>query len=112
MPACSPTAADLLTAGDAVLACVRGEGLVSARTTRLFLDSGAAAEQALGFRRWSTPMGTAYGHTGFPGVAMAVVPDRGLTAVLVTNRLHVVGPPVPTEPLWSAVLTLLCEGVL
>lgn len=104
------TAADLLAVGAAVLAGLRGDGLIGARTTRLFLHSGAVAEQALGFRRWSTRAGTAYGHTGFPGVALAVLPDRELTAVLVTNRLHVPGPPLPTEPLWSAVLSLLCGG--
>lgn len=104
------TAADLLTAGDAVLAGLRGDGLISTPTSRLFLETGAVAHQALGFRRWRTPAGTAYGHTGFPGVAVAVLPDRQLTAVLVTNRLHVSGSPIPTEPLWSEVLTMLCEG--
>jgi CubicO group peptidase (beta-lactamase class C family) len=104
------TAADLLAAGDAVLAGLRGDGLISPSTTRLFLETGAVAEQALGFRRWPTSVGTAYGHTGFPGVAVAVLPDRQLTAVLVTNRLHVAGRPIATEPLWSQVLTMLCRG--
>ena len=106
------TAADLLTFGDAVLAGLRGDGLVGAAATHLFLDSGAADEQALGFRRWPTECGLAHGHTGFPGVAMAVLPKRQLTAVLVTNRLHVGGRPVATEPLWTDVLTLMCEGDL
>ena len=104
------TAADLLLAGDAVLAGLRGDGLIGPRTSRLFLTGGAVPEQGLGFRRWSTAAGTAYGHTGFPGVAIAVLPDRQCTAVLVTNRLHVSGSPAPTEPLWAEILPLLIEG--
>ena len=104
------TAADLVRAGDAVLAGLRGDGLISRSTTRLFLDTGVLPEQALGFRRWPTTNGTAYGHTGFPGVAWAVLPDQQRTVVLVTNRLHVTGSPVPTEPLWSELLPLLSQG--
>ena len=104
------TAADLVRAGDAVLAGLRGDGLISRETTQLFLQTGVLAEQALGFRRWPTAGGTAYGHTGFPGVAWAILPEQQRTVVLVTNRLHVTGAPRPTEPLWSEVLLLLSEG--
>ena len=106
------TPADLLKLGDALLQCLSGDGYCSRRTAALFVAAGADPGQALGFRRWPVLGGEALGHTGFPGVGFAVLPRLGLSVAMVTNRLHVRGMPVATEPLWLEVMnTLVEEGV-
>jgi CubicO group peptidase (beta-lactamase class C family) len=102
------TVDDLLAAGGRWLAALAGAGPVRSATVRRFLEPGADPGQALGFRRWrSTVDGCAvdvFGHTGFPGVAVGIVPAHAATVVLATNRLHVDGLPRDTEPMWRAAL--------
>jgi serine-type D-Ala-D-Ala carboxypeptidase len=102
------SARDLLCFGDVLRQCLDGAGPVPEATVRRFLTPGADAIQGLGFRRWSTADGDAWGHTGFPGVAVAIVPDLQATVVMVTNRLHVSGTPRPTEPMWEIALRAAC----
>jgi CubicO group peptidase (beta-lactamase class C family) len=45
------------------------------------------------------------GHTGFPGTVLALLPSHDCVAVLLTNRLHVQGLPVPTEELWRPLMS-------
>jgi CubicO group peptidase (beta-lactamase class C family) len=47
---------------------------------------------------------TAYGHPGFTGTTLAILPEHGASIVLATNRLHVRGEPVPNETLWAPAL--------
>ncbi len=64
--------------------------------------------RGLGFQVWTDPPG-AYGHTGFTGTCLAVLPRRGVTAALLTNRLH--GPEPPDiAPYREQVLRALEEG--
>ena len=102
------TVDDLLTAGGAWLASLAGDGPVGTATVRRFLEPGADRGQALGFRRWRSEVdGCAvdvFGHTGFPGLAVGIVPAHTATVVLGTNRLHVDGAPRDTEPMWQTAL--------
>ena len=99
---------DLLTAGTVWLRSLTGDGPVSARTARRFLTPGTDAGQALGFRRWRSAVDgcvvDVFGHTGFPGIAIGIVPLHAATVVLATNRLHVDGPPRATEEMWLCAL--------
>ncbi|MGH3380591.1 MAG: serine hydrolase, partial [Actinoallomurus sp.] len=101
-------ARDLLVFGRRVLSALHGEGPWRGATVRRFLDVGPDTGQALGFRAW--PVGgcatPAYGHTGFPGVAFAVLPSHGAVVALLTNRLHTPTPPPPApfEPHWLRIL--------
>jgi CubicO group peptidase (beta-lactamase class C family) len=98
------TAADLLRFARGMLDSLAGHGPVSARTARTFITAGADPVQALGFRRWDSPAGPVIGHTGFPGVAFGLLPQRDTAVVLITNRLHGVAPPASTEQMWAMVL--------
>jgi serine-type D-Ala-D-Ala carboxypeptidase len=99
------SAADLLRFGDVILAALDGSGFASPALVRRFLCAGADPGQGLGWRRWELGPGTeAWGHTGFPGVAVGIVPALGATVALVTNRLHVRGDPRATEPAWELAL--------
>jgi len=81
------------------------------RLGRLYLDGGrvdgkpwlaaglaerATREQApgrgLGFQLGQTFPPGACGHTGFTGTCLALFPDRGVAAAVLTNRLHVFEP--------------------
>ena len=106
------TARDLLTFARGMLASCHGDGPVRPETARQFTAAGADPGQALGFRIWRDEPArvdpidgvadgaVAIGHTGFPGVAFAMLPDRSAAAVMVTNRLHAAGSPRATEPMW------------
>ena len=98
------TASDLLTFARRMLASCHGDGPVRRETARQFVAAGADPGQALGFRIWrdgSSAAEIAIGHTGFPGVGFAMLPDRRAAAVMVTNRLHAPGGPRATEPMWQ-----------
>jgi len=111
------TAGDLLTCARGMLASCQGDGPVRRETARQFVAAGADPGQALAFRIWrdhparggvsgGDPDGAvAIGHTGFPGVAFAMLPDRRAAAVMVTNRLHARGRPRATEPMWQLART-------
>lgn len=103
------TAADLLRFGRVLLDSLAGSGPVSAATMERFFTTGDDPGQALGFRVWMTPAGRAIGHTGFPGIGVAVLPDHDAVAVMITNRLHVAGSPRNLETLWLAALTGMVE---
>jgi serine-type D-Ala-D-Ala carboxypeptidase len=102
------TAADLLRFATSLLESLRGDGPVGADTLRQFLRAGADPQQGLGFRLWPSAdpeSGMAAGHTGFPGVAFAMLPRQDAAVVMITNRLHATGPPRPTDDMWQQVLT-------
>jgi CubicO group peptidase (beta-lactamase class C family) len=73
-----------------------------------YLAPGPDAGQSRGFRSWTTTVdgctATAYGHPGFTGVTLAVLPVHRASVVLATNRLQVRGDPVPNEELWVPAL--------
>jgi serine-type D-Ala-D-Ala carboxypeptidase len=100
------TAGDLLRFGEVLLRCLDGAGPVRRESAEAFLAPGRDPGQALGFRIWDGPWGRAVGHPGFPGVALAVLPDRSAAVAMVTNRLHAPGPqPLrPTDAMWLRVL--------
>ncbi|MQA06030.1 MAG: serine hydrolase [Streptosporangiales bacterium] len=110
------TGADLVAFGRCVLGSLRGDGYWRAPTVHRFLTIGADPGQASGFRRWQVHDGDsdvdAYGHTGFPGIGFAVLPNHGLTVALLTNRLHVTAapPPAPYEARWLAVLETVARA--
>lgn len=103
------TARDLLRFGRGLLDSLDGAGPVSAATTARFCTAGDDPGQALGFRIWPTPIGPAIGHTGFPGIGFAVLPDRDAVAVMITNRLHAEGTPRNLETLWLSALNGIVE---
>jgi len=74
-----------------------------------YLARGPDPGQSRGFRSWSTTAhgctATAYGHPGFTGVTLAVLPEHRASVVLATNRLQVRGAPVPNEELWVPALS-------
>jgi len=102
------TVDDLLTAGRVWLDALAGNGPVSPGTAERFLRPGHDPGQALGFSRWRSAVdgceADVFGHTGFPGVAVGIVPTHDTTIVLATNRLHVDGPPRSTEQMWQEAL--------
>ena len=77
-------------------------------TVRAFLADGPDPGQALGFRSWTTTVGScaarASGHPGFTGTAFAVLPAHGAAVVLATNRLHVAAAPAAFGPIWRNAL--------
>lgn len=96
-------ATDLLQFADLLLASLRGEGPFDSEVLRAFLAPGPDGRQALGFRVW--PELGAVGHLGFPGVGVAILPERNLAVAMVTNRLHVPGtPPRPTDEMFRTAL--------
>lgn len=113
------TAADLLRFGTGLSDSLAGRGPIRPVTAAAFTAPGADPGQGLGFRIWHGPWGRALGHTGFPGVAVAALPDRDAAVVMITNRLHAVpadadAPPAltdlrPTEPMWLRVLAAAAD---
>lgn len=101
-------ATDLLGFGEGLLASLRGDGPFDLEVARVFLSPSGDERQGLGFRAW--PEVGAIGHLGFPGVGVAILPERDLAVAMVTNRLHVRGLSVrPTEELFQVVLTAAVE---
>jgi CubicO group peptidase (beta-lactamase class C family) len=98
------TAADLLDFATGLRRSLLGDGPVPAATLRRFLAPGRDPGQVLGLRHWRLPAGPAYGHTGFPGVAFALLPEQDASLVMITNRLNAPGPPRSTEDMWRDVL--------
>jgi serine-type D-Ala-D-Ala carboxypeptidase len=89
------TAADLKVLVDQLTghAARRGHSLLSAATVKLFLtpdDLGNGLGwqfRAEGIKVKDAPQGS-FGHTGFTGCNVLVVPDRELTIIFLTNRQH------------------------
>lgn len=94
-------ASDLLTFGEIMNASARGEGQYSQSVVEEFLSTGPDIGQQLGFRSWTdTSHGCStefFGHTGFPGTALAFSPSHDCVVVLLTNRLHTQGVPTRIE---------------
>jgi CubicO group peptidase (beta-lactamase class C family) len=60
--------------------------------------------QGLGFRNWIEKDEIEYwGHTGFPGVTLAVSPHQKSVLVLLSNRLLTAGTPEKTEDMFAHV---------
>lgn len=98
------TAADLLRFATGLLGCLGGDGPIRRDAVVGFLTAGADPHQALGWRIWDLPSGPAIGHTGFPGIAFAILPEHRAAVAMITNRLHASGPPRATERMWLRVL--------
>jgi CubicO group peptidase (beta-lactamase class C family) len=64
----------------------------------------AWALKSSGARPWGEGLSrSSYGHTGYTGTSMVVDPTRGLTIVLLTNRVYVSREPGPIADLRAAV---------
>lgn len=109
------TVEDLLTVGSVWLQSLAGHGPMDPGTVRRFLQPRADPGQALGFRRWRSSLGNCtvdvFGHTGFPGMAIGVIPSHAATVVLSTNRLHVEGAPRATEEMWLTALPAVHQAL-
>jgi CubicO group peptidase (beta-lactamase class C family) len=100
------TVPDLLSYGRSLLASLAGSGPLQPGTVQKFTSDGSDAGQALGFRTWRSELpgctARAFGHAGFPGVVLGVMPRHQAVIVLAVNRLHIDGgEPIPTEPAWQ-----------
>jgi CubicO group peptidase (beta-lactamase class C family) len=108
------TAGDLLRFGRTMLDSLAGNGPIGQPTARRFTSPGDDPAQGLGWRIWPTPAGPAVGHTGFPGVGFAILPERDAVLVMITNRLHVHGRAHNLEHLWQQCLqtgvAMIMEG--
>lgn len=102
------TAADLLNFAEAII-----ENKWQAHN---FLSVAGDSMQGLGFRNWriqnSGKEEIFWGHTGFTGIALGISIEHQSAALLLTNRLHVAGQPVPTEELWQPHLQSFCAQIV
>jgi serine-type D-Ala-D-Ala carboxypeptidase len=102
------TVEDLLRLGTALCGTAAGTGPWDASVLAAYLAAGPDAGQSRGFRSWTTTVDgcttTAYGHPGFTGTTLAVLPEHRASVVLATNRLQVRGALVPNEELWAPAL--------
>jgi serine-type D-Ala-D-Ala carboxypeptidase len=101
-------AEDLMRYLAEILNSLRGEGFFDRVTLNNFLAESRDEQQALGFARYSIPCEgrtvEAYGHTGYPGVAIAFIPELNKGLVMLTNRLLVEGKPIETRRYLLALL--------
>ncbi len=99
---------DLMAFGRELLNSLSGEGYFDPSLLREFLEFNREPEQALGFQRYEIGSGadkvTALGHTGFPGVALTIIPDKNLVLGLFTNRLLVDGKSLQTKTVLTDLL--------
>jgi CubicO group peptidase (beta-lactamase class C family) len=64
--------------------------------------------QGLGFRNWIEAGEIEYwGHTGFPGVTLAVSPHQKSVLVLLSNRLLTQGTPEKTEEIFADIRSMM-----
>ena len=102
------TAEDLLIFAEAVIA--------NKWQAYNFLSVHGDPMQGLGFRNWHTRTKsgevTFWGHTGFTGIALGISPFHQSAALLLTNRLHAQGEPIPTEELWQPFLQEFCTQIV
>jgi len=103
---------DVMSYGRDILRSIAGKGYFDPILLNEFLQYEVDEGQALGFQRYKinckSKTYTAYGHTGFPGIALAVVPEVDLVFGLFTNRLLVMGEPFRTQ---DVLLNLLQESL-
>jgi len=92
---------DVMTFGRELLNSLNGEGFFDEAVIKEFFNFTVDHEQALGFQRYQIQTGSrtvrALGHTGFPGVALAVIPEADQVVGLFSNRLLVSGEPFQTK---------------
>jgi len=102
------TAEDLLTYGEELLASIRGDGYFDQQVLSTFLTVGRDPMQGLGFRNWIHNGEVEYwGHTGFPGITLALSPHRQSVVVLLTNRLLTREEPEKTEDIFTQVRDMM-----
>ena len=101
-------AEDLMNYLAEILRSLKGDGFFDRVTLNEFLRDTLDEQQALGFARYSIPFEgrtvEAYGHTGYPGVAIAFYPELNKGLVMLTNRLLVEGRPIETRRYLLALL--------
>ena len=98
------TASDLLTYGEEILKSLNGDGYFDQKILSGFLTVGRDPMQGFGFRNWIHENDIEYwGHTGFPGVTLALSPHRQSVVVLLTNRLLTREEPQKTEDIFAEV---------
>lgn len=68
-----------------------------------FTSPGRDPIQGLGFRNWKN--GRYIGHTGFPGIAIAIDIENERATALATNRLVSEGTPAPTDEILKEYLS-------
>jgi CubicO group peptidase (beta-lactamase class C family) len=96
------TADDLLRFGEELLSSLQGEGYFDRKVLETFLTSGRDPMQGLGFRNWIEKDEIEYwGHTGFPGVTLAISPHQKSILVLLSNRLLTQETPEKTEDIFA-----------
>ena len=102
------TAEDLLIFAEAIIA--------NKWQAHNFLSVTGDPMQGLGFRNWQSPSKsgevTFWGHTGFTGIALGISPVHQSAALLLTNRLHAQGDPIPTDDLWQPFLQDFCAQIV
>ena len=91
---------DLVSFGQTLLGSDYFPNLIQFRT------GGVDPIQGLGFRRFGQQF-EAFGHTGFPGIAIVLDPELGRGFAFGTNRLLVETNPVPTNSYIEPMLELL-----
>lgn len=81
-----------------------------------FLRIAGDPMQGYGFRNWQVQSKNGeeifWGHTGFTGIALGISAKHEGAALLLTNRLHSLGEPVPTEELWQPHLQGFCAQIV
>ena len=97
------SASDLAAYLQEIISSMRGEGYFSERVINQFLTLSLDPMQALGFRTWEISGQTYFGHTGFPGVAMAFT-KNGTGFIYLSNRIHTEGEFPSTDSLWIPLL--------
>lgn len=104
------TATDLLIYGEAILESLNGNGYFDTHVLNSFLTVGRDPAQGLGFRTWEHEGEIEYwGHTGFPGTALAINPKIKGVVVLMTNRLLTDEQIPKTEELFASVRKTMRE---
>ncbi len=117
------TASDLFTFSRMILNGLAGRpGLISKKTLEEFLtrQGTPGSSWALG---WDTPSGSprspsssgrffskrSFGHLGYTGTSLWIDPDRALTVVLLTNRVHPTSRNVRIRPFRPYLHDRVCE---
>ncbi|MDR6866193.1 CubicO group peptidase (beta-lactamase class C family) [Microbacterium resistens] len=107
------TVDDLLTLGAALAAPERHAELWRPEVVAELFRDGPDPGQALGWRSDTVTIGgrdsRMLWHPGYTGCALGLIPDTGIAAVLLSNRLFA-PEPAPTETLWRAALPALLDG--
>lgn len=107
------TATDLLKYGEEILKSRKGEGYFDKQVLSEFLTVGRDPMQGIGLRNWIHNGEVEYwGHTGFPGVTLAISPLHQRVVVLLTNRLLTQGTPEKTEDIFTQVRDVMRKRYL